>query len=221
MDMVERRVREVFAALLSQGARVLERTAGEFEHAADELRGSRPTQPQQEDAWRDDDVDGDPEPIVRSTPLHAVPDTPTDETPVEPPTASPAIPSPADSSRVPPPVPPREPPRMPDRDRPGRIDATPAASPTVTSPTETLPNDPSVVAPPASPPAAAVEPDDADAAVGSPAMRDLASGTVAAARARLDDLSDDDLRALREAELAGRNRTTLLTAIEQALDGSD
>lgn len=100
MDMIERRIREAVATVLSRGAKALEQTAGELERAAEELRtelrqeGSEPEQ-----AWSESRREADT--ITRSAPLRAVPDTPTDE-------------------RT---VPPVRPPRMPGGPRVGRIDA--------------------------------------------------------------------------------------------------
>ena len=88
-------------------------------------------------------------------------------------------------------VPPVRPPQTPDRPRPGRIDArvvTAAESPDLGVDAETDP------------------------------LRALATGTVSEIRARLDDLSAEELRSLREVEVHNRNRTTLLTAIDKALE---
>lgn len=170
--MLERRIRDAVATVLSRGAKALERTAGELENAADELR-------RQEDG---DDVErvwaeprGEADTVVRSAPLRAVPN-------------GPPVARPADGS---PHVPPVRPPRTPDRPRPGDVDAE------------------DVTAAEAVDRALDPEPDH---------LRALAGGTVSEIRATLPDLSADELRALRDIETANRNRITLLSAIDRALD---
>lgn len=170
--MIERRIRETVALVLSRGAKALEQTAGELERAAEELRQDVRRNRDDADAVWSERPPADT--MTRTAPLRAVPDTPTDE----------------------PHVPPVRPPRMPDAPRPGRVDADVVAD------------------------APAM---DADAGDGEPigdasTLRDLASGTVSEIRARLVDLSPDELRSLREIETANRNRVTLLTAIDRALD---
>ncbi|MBW3603290.1 MAG: hypothetical protein KY460_00020 [Actinobacteria bacterium] len=101
MDMLERRIRDAVATLLSRGAKALERTAGELETAAGELRREQQRRGQEaEQVW------AEPDTAVRSAPLRAVPDRPGD-------------PKPADARHVPP----VQPPRTPDRPRPGDVDA--------------------------------------------------------------------------------------------------
>jgi hypothetical protein len=88
-------------------------------------------------------------------------------------------------------VPPVRPPQIPDRPRGGRVDAdviTVADAPDL---------------------GAEAEPD---------RLRAMASGTVSEIRAHLEDLSDEELRSLRQIEVNNRNRITLLTAIDKALD---
>jgi hypothetical protein len=88
-------------------------------------------------------------------------------------------------------VPPVRPPQMPDRPRSGLVDAdvvTTAGGP------------------------------DLDADAEPDRLRTLASGTVSEIRAQLDELSEQELRSLRMIEASNRNRTTLLTAIDRALD---
>lgn len=183
MDIMERRVREVFATLLSRGAKALERTAGELERAASELRQQREAA-EADRVWSE--PRGEPDTMTRGAPLRAVPDTPSDEAPAA-----------DDSVRD---IPPVKPPRTPERDRPGDVDARPAASPGATSP---------------------------GAAVGDhgvPTLTDpiraMASGSVSDIRARLPELSPEELRALRDVELANRNRITLLAAIDRALESA-
>lgn len=83
MDMIERRIREAVATVLSRGAKALEQTAGELERAAEELRTELRTeraQPEQE--WSESRREADA--ITRSAPLRAVPDSPNDERRVPP-----------------------------------------------------------------------------------------------------------------------------------------
>lgn len=106
MDMLERRIRDAVATLLSRGAKALERTAGELETAAGELRREQQRRRQEaEQAWSEPRPE--PDTAVRSAPLRAVPDRPADPR------------SPADAGHVPP----VRPPRTPDRPRPGDVDA--------------------------------------------------------------------------------------------------
>lgn len=214
MDMMERRVREVFASLLSKGAKALERTAGELEHAASELRRERARQRDDaERAWSEQPR-REPDRMIRSAPLRAVPTTPVDEDPAppsdtladtDPLTDAPAGEHPgpvADTSllddeavstptETPSWTPPEQAPRLPERDRSGDVDATVTTSTDVAgSPDE-----------------------DANARVAA-----LASGTVNQARARLGELTPTELRRLREIEAAGRNRVTLIAAIDSALE---
>lgn len=88
-------------------------------------------------------------------------------------------------------VPPVRPPQMPDRPRAGRIDAE-------------------VVA--------AADAPDLGADAEPDRLRALSGGTVSEIRAQLDGLSPEELRSLRTIETANRNRTTLLGAIDRALD---
>jgi hypothetical protein len=217
MDILERRLREVFAVLLSQGAKVLERTAGELEQAADELRPVRDRRgADAEDVW-DDPASGRPEPVVRGAPLRAVPDTPTD-----------APPTPAGGPTTD--VPPERPPTMPEDAVTGDVDAAGVASPSVTEPT--IVDDAAPGAPPAppdderaavtsSPTAAAPSVEQSKPAIGSERAQQLSSATVAEIRAQLGDLSVEELRDLREVELANRNRSTVITAIDRALRATD
>lgn len=192
MDMMERRIRDAVATLLSKGARALERTAGELEQAAGELR--RADEPEREDAERVWAESGPPrrapDATLRSAPLRAVPDTPTDDAPDER-AGHPSAAAPGGAH-----VPPVRPPRTPTRVGGGQVDAdiVPAPGP-----------------PGAGRPDAAEVPSDADR------LRELATGTVSEIRAQLDDLSPDELEALRSIEESNRNRTTLLTAIDRAL----
>jgi hypothetical protein len=127
MDMLERRIREVFATLLSKGAKVLERTAGELAHAASELRSDDgrgdPEQP-----WADTSED-EPRTVTRGAPLRAVPDTPTDE------------PDDDGGSVITPPAaswtPPAERPEMPEAERSGDIAAAVTMTPPTPEDTET------------------------------------------------------------------------------------
>lgn len=176
MDMIERRIREAVAMVLSRGAKALEQTATELERAAGELRNDRQRRREEADeVWSEPSRGADT--MTRSAPLRAVPTSPTDEEPEGP-----------SAERH---VPPVRPPQTPDRPRDGRIDAdvvTAAEAPDL---------------------GAEAEPD---------RLRAMASGTVSEIRAHLDDLSEDELRSLREIEVNNRNRTTLLTAIDRALD---
>jgi hypothetical protein len=189
MDMMERRIRDAVATLLSKGARALERTAGELEQAAGELR--RAQQREREDAERVWSESGpprrEPDATLRGAPLRAVPDTPTDEAP-DARAGHPAAARGGVSS-----VPPVRPPQTPSRPRPGKVDVDVVAAP---EPSGTEPD------------VAGTEPD---------RLRGLATGTVSEIRAQLDDLTADELRALRSIEEANRNRTTLLSAIDRAL----
>lgn len=106
MDMLERRIRDAFATLLSRGAKALEQTAGELERTAGELRRQHQGQPEDaEQVWAEPRPE--PDSAVRSAPLRAVPDAP-------------VPPRPAPGERH---VPPVKPPQTPDRPRPGNIDA--------------------------------------------------------------------------------------------------
>jgi hypothetical protein len=175
MDMIEQRIREAVAMVLSRGAKALEQTAAELERAADELRNDRQRRAEPEEVWSERSRSTDT--MTRSAPLRAVPNAPTDE--------APDVPS---AERH---VPPVRPPQMPDRPRGGRVDAdviTVADAPDL---------------------GAEAEPD---------RLRAMASGTVSEIRAHLEDLSDEELRSLRQIEVNNRNRITLLTAIDKALD---
>ncbi|HSK95271.1 MAG TPA: hypothetical protein VK891_01525 [Euzebyales bacterium] len=117
MDMMERRIREVIASLLSRGAKALERTAGELEQAATGLRDDRDRQ-DAERVWADEPRSA-PDTMIRSAPLRAVPDTPTDE----------ARHRDAGNVASPPSwTPPEAPPETPERARAGDVDAAPAAT---------------------------------------------------------------------------------------------
>jgi hypothetical protein len=186
MDMLERRIREVFATLLAKGAKVLERTAGELAHAASELRSDADADADDtEHAWTDESKQ-EAQTMIRGAPLRAVPDTPTDE------------PDDEVGAVITPPgapwTPPVEPPDVPEVERPSRVDA-------VVTPSE------------AGAPGQAASTDDR--------IAELASGTVSQIRAQLGDLSPDELRRLKETELASRRRTTLIAAIDRALTGAD
>jgi hypothetical protein len=50
---------------------------------------------------------------------------------------------------------------------------------------------------------------------------ELSTGTVSQIRAQLGDLSPDELRRLKETELASRRRTTLIAAIDRELADTD
>ena len=183
MDIVEQRIREVFAIVLSRSAKALERTASELEQVASQLR--RVTErPPPDDPWADDRR-REPDAMIRSAPLRAVPNTSTDDPLVES----------LDTQFTPS----TEPPELPQRERPGDVDAVASPSLTVAGPPDAIS------------PAGGLERADSER------MRALADGTVNQVRARLGELSVDDLRALREAELAGRNRTTLIAVIDRAL----
>jgi hypothetical protein len=168
MDMIEQRIRDAVATVLSRGAKALEQTATELERAADELRTDLRRVREDADAiWSESR--GEADTMTRSAPLRAVPDAPT-----------------ADEH-----VPPVRPPQTPSGPRPGKVDAdvvTAADAPDLQ---------------------AEAEPDP---------LRELATGTVSEIRAQLSDLSDEQLRSLRAIEVSNRNRTTLLTAIDRALD---
>lgn len=186
--MIDRRIREVFATLLSRGAKVLERTAGELEQAASDLRQERERRREEaERAWSEEPR-REPDTMIRSAPLRAVPDTPTDEAPAD-------EGSTGDGTEDTPWTPPEEPPETPDAERPGDVDAQMTTSTEVAG----APEEP------------AADGDGADRLV------ELSWGTVSQIRAQLGDLSPDELRRLREIELASRNRTTLVSAIDRAL----
>lgn len=122
MDMLEQRIRDVVATLLSKGARALERTAGELEQAAGELR--RVQQREREEAERVwSEPRREPDATLRGAPLRAVPDTPTDEVP-EARGDHPSTTEPGDGH-----VPPVRPPQTPPRERPGQVDADVVAAP--------------------------------------------------------------------------------------------
>jgi hypothetical protein len=195
MDMVERRIREVFATLLSKGAKALERTANELQRASSQLREeTEPTRTDVERVWSEESTEREPDTMIRSAPLRAVPDTPTDE----------ALDDDADETMADvvdittdeavtdtPWTPPVEPPEMPERERSGEVDAAVTTSATVAGPTgdDTTPD----------------------------RIRKIAAGTVNEARARLGGLTPAELRELREFEMVNRNRTTLIAAIDRAL----
>jgi hypothetical protein len=84
MDMMEQRIREVLATLLSKGAQVLERTAGELAQAATDLRQERARADAErvdaERVWAEK-PERESGTTIRGAPLRAVPDTPTDERP--------------------------------------------------------------------------------------------------------------------------------------------
>lgn len=182
MDVVEQRIREVVATLLSSGAKALERTASELERAATGLRPENDERSDVEDVWSE--RTGAPETITRGAPLRAVPDTPTDEAPEG---------AREDEAADAPWSPPAEPPPTPERERPSDVDAAVTTSTTVAGPPEE------------------------DISAGAERMRQMATGTVAEVRAQLGDLSADELRELRKAELANRNRTTLIASIDRAI----
>ena len=177
MDMIEQRIREAVAMVLSRGAKALEQTATELERAAEELRNDRQRRAEPEEVWSEPSRGTDT--MTRSAPLRAVPSTPTDD--------APDMPS---AERH---VPPVQPPQMPDRPGGGTIDAD-------------------VVT--------ASEAPDLGAEAEPNRLRAMASGTVSEIRAHLEDLSEEELRSLRQIEVNNRNRTTLLTAIDKAL-GAD
>jgi hypothetical protein len=202
MDMLEQRIRDVVATLLSKGARALERTAGELEQAAGELR--RVQQREHEEAERVwSEPRREPDATLRGAPLRAVPDTPTDEAP-EARGDHPSTAEPGDGH-----VPPVRPPQTPPRERPGQVDADIVATPEPPG-SDAPPSGADIVATP-EPPGSDAPPSDADR------LRELASGTVSEIRAQLGDLTADELRRLRSIEESNRNRTTLLTAIDRAL----
>jgi hypothetical protein len=180
MDMMERRIREVFATLLSRGAKALERTAGELEQVASDLRQERDRRREEAEAVWSEEPRREPDTMIRSAPLRAVPDTPTDESPA------------GDAIGDTPWTPPEEHPQTPAVDRSGDVDATGTTSTGVAGP----PEDPTGT-------------DDR--------LRELAAGTVSQIRSQLGDLSPAELRRLRELEMANRNRTTLVSAIDRAL----
>lgn len=166
MDMLERRIRDAVATLLSRGAKALERTASDLEQAASELRSAQRRSSEAERVWAEPRQE--PDTMIRSAPLRAVPDSPSDE---RGPTAE----------RPVPPVRPVQP----------RVDAAVGGGPQAPDP------------------GADVEPD---------GLRELATGTVSEIRSQLADLSPSQLRSLRQIETENRNRVTLLTAIDRALD---
>lgn len=188
MDMMERRIRDAVATLLSKGARALERTAGELEQAAGELRRVREREREEAERVWSEPPRREPDATLRGAPLRAVPDTPTDEVPDER-GEHPSAAAPGSGH-----VPPVRPPQTPKRPRPGQIDAdiVPAPEPPGTEPD--------------APPASEADP-----------LRELATGTVSQIRARLGDLTAAELRNLRSIEESNRNRTTLLMAIDRAL----
>ena len=79
MDMMEQRIREVLATLLSKGAQVLERTAGELAQAATDLRQER-ERVDAERVWAER-PEHEPPTTIRGAPLRAVPDAPIDDEP--------------------------------------------------------------------------------------------------------------------------------------------
>jgi hypothetical protein len=108
MDMIEQRIREAVAMVLSRGARALEQTATELERAAGELRSDRQHRREEaEGVWSEPSQGADT--VTRGAPLRAVPRAPTDEAPDGP-----------SGERH---VPPVRPPQMPDRPRDGSVDA--------------------------------------------------------------------------------------------------
>jgi hypothetical protein len=185
MDVVEQRIREVVATLLSSGAKALERTANELERAASGLRPEHYERADHERVWSE--RTDEPETVTRRAPLRAVPDTPTDEAPEEE--------AAEDATAEAPWTPPAEPPTTPERERPGDVDAAVTTSTTVAGPPE----------------------EDVTARAGSDRMQQIAAGTVAEVRAQLPDLSAEELHALRKAEVANRNRTTLIASIDRAI----
>jgi hypothetical protein len=188
MDMIDRRIREVFATLLSRGAKVLERTAGELEQAASDLRQEQDRRREEAERVWSEELRREPDTMIRSAPLRAVPDTPADEAPAD-------EGSTGGVAEDTPWTPPEEPPERPEAERPGDVDAEVAASAEVAG----------------APEEAAAGGDGADRLV------KLSAGTVSQIRTQLGDLSPDELRRLREIELANRNRTTLVSAIDRAL----
>lgn len=107
MDMIEQRIREAVAMVLSRGAKALEQTATELERAAEELRNDRQRRAEPEEVWSEPSRGTDT--MTRSAPLRAVPSTPTDAAPDRP-----------SAERH---VPPVQPPQMPDRPGGGTVDA--------------------------------------------------------------------------------------------------
>lgn len=201
MDMIERRIRDAVATLLSRSAQALERTAGELEQAAGELRRREPDG-DAERVWSE--PDREPDTVIRGAPLRAVPDTPTD---------APARPK----------VPPVKPPQAPDVGNGGHVTADAGTSPVAdpglldardATPTPEVGDDAGAENADVIP---AGEELDADVSAAE-RLRAMATGTVSEIRAQLDGLTDSDLRTLRQIEVANRNRTTLLTAIDRALD---
>jgi hypothetical protein len=195
MDMVERRIREVFATLLSKGAKALERTANELQRASSQLREEpEPTRTDVERVWSEESTEREPDTMIRSTPLRAVPDTPTDEAvdDVADETVADVVDITTDEAVTDTPwTPPVEPPQMPERERLGEVDAAMTTPATVAGPTG----------------------DDAT----PDRIRQIGAGTVNEARAQLGGLTPAELRELREFEVANRNRTTLIAAIDRAL----
>ena len=187
MDMMERRIRDAVATLLSKGARALERTAGELEQAAGELRRVYERDREEPDRVWSEPPRREPDATLRGAPLRAVPDTPTDEAPEE----GAEQPSPAAPTGGH--VPPVRPPQTPERPRPGQVDADIVAAP---EPPGTEPDTPTS---------------------GTDRLRELAAGSVSQIRTQLGDLTADELRSLRSIEESNRNRTTLLRAIDRAL----
>lgn len=115
MDILERRIREVFATLLAKGAKALERTAGELERASSQMRETpERRRDEAERVWSEEPPRRDPDTMIRSAPLRAVPDTPTDEA--------------VDDTVW---TPPDETPATPAGDRPGDVDAAATTSTTV------------------------------------------------------------------------------------------
>jgi hypothetical protein len=194
MDVVERRIREVFATLLSKGAKALECTANELQRASSQLREEpEPTRTDVERVWSEESTEREPDTMIRSTPLRAVPDTPTDEAvdDVADETMADVVDIPTDEAVTDTPwTPPVEPPEMPERVS-GEVDTAVTTSATVAGPTG----------------------DDAT----PDRIRQIAAGTVNEARAQLGGLTPAELRELREFELVNRNRTTLIAAIDRAL----
>jgi hypothetical protein len=97
MDMMEQRIREVFATLLSKGAKVLERTAGELEQVAADLRQELERERVDVERVWAEKSERETSATIRGAPLRAVPDTPTDQvasvvTPANAPWAPPAEP---------------------------------------------------------------------------------------------------------------------------------
>jgi hypothetical protein len=182
MDMMERRIREVFATLLSKGAKALERAAGELEQTASDLRQERQRRQEEAEGVWSDEPQREPDTMIRSAPLRAVPDTPVDESPAG---------ADHDGDDRTPWTPPEDAPRTPERERRGDVDAEVTTSTAVAGP--------------------------AEEGGGSDPIEELAAGTVSQIRAELGALSPDELRRLREIEVANRNRTTLIAAIDRAL----